>query len=73
MSTTQKLMDCNRLQTLLSMVTKTRQWPVQDIECAKQWLSPTRTLALLGDAAHAMIPFMSIGAPQVIFEVGAAC
>ena len=43
------------------MVTITSKWPVADIECSKRWTSPSKKLVLLGDAAHAMIPFMSIG------------
>ena len=43
------------------MVTKVSKWPIQDIEVVEKWSSPSKTLVLLGDAAHAMIPFMSIG------------
>ena len=40
---------------------KTSKWPIQDIEVADRWASGNKNLVLLGDAAHAMIPFMSIG------------
>ncbi|KAF2173951.1 hypothetical protein M409DRAFT_16221 [Zasmidium cellare ATCC 36951] len=59
------------LEKILDSVTDTRLWPVQDIECARKWVSPSKKLVLLGDAAHAMIPFMSIGAAMAVEDASA--
>ena len=48
------------------MVSKTSKWPVADIEVVNRWSSPSKNLILLGDAAHAMIPFMSIGEMRLL-------
>jgi 2-polyprenyl-6-methoxyphenol hydroxylase-like FAD-dependent oxidoreductase len=48
-----------RLSKVISMVDKTLKWPLFSGSLLQRWVSGK--LVILGDAAHAMIPFMSQG------------
>ena len=50
-----------RLRKLLDMVSGTQKWPIQSVEIPSSWTSDSGRLALLGDAAHAMLPNMALG------------
>jgi salicylate hydroxylase len=52
------------LTTLLGMVQTATKWPLRDIQVPDKWSSASRKLILVGDAAHAMLPFMASGKPS---------
>ncbi|KAH7304653.1 hypothetical protein BKA65DRAFT_205867 [Rhexocercosporidium sp. MPI-PUGE-AT-0058] len=60
-----------RLLKIISMVTSTMKWPLLTGRRLERWVSPTGKLLILGDAAHAMVPYMSQGAAMAV-EDGAA-
>lgn len=53
------------------MITSTLKWPLLSGRRIERWVSPTNRLLILGDAAHAMVPYMSQGAAMAV-EDGAA-
>jgi salicylate hydroxylase len=53
------------------MVETTLKWPLLTGKPLKRWLLPQGKLLILGDAAHAMVPYMSEGAAMAV-EDGAA-
>ena len=55
----------------LNMIDKVQRWPLASVTCPTSWLHPLRKVALLGDACHGMLPFMSQGAAMAIED--AAC
>jgi salicylate hydroxylase len=62
-----------RVQQLISSATDTRRWALYDRAPLERWTQGR--LTLLGDAAHAMLPFFGQGAAQAIedAEALAAC
>ncbi|MBS0336353.1 MAG: FAD-dependent monooxygenase [Proteobacteria bacterium] len=62
-----------RVAQLIASATDTKRWALYDREPLSQWANGR--LALLGDAAHAMLPFFGQGAAQAIedAEALAAC
>ena len=54
----------SRLQQLISCATETRRWALYDRAPLENWA--WGRIALLGDAAHAMLPFFAQGAAQAI-------
>lgn len=60
-----------RLVKVINMVEKTAKWPLAISKPPKTWLSPSKRLLMIGDAAHAMLPYMSQGAAMAV-EDGAA-
>ena len=50
----------------LNMIEKVQRWPLASVKCPDSWLHPSRKVALLGDACHGMLPFMSQGAAMAI-------
>lgn len=59
------------LVKLVSMIQTTLKWPLLSGKPLENWLSPSTNLLVVGDAAHAMVPYMSQGAAMAV-EDGAA-
>jgi salicylate hydroxylase len=53
------------------MIDTTLKWPLLSGTRLKHWVTPSKKLLILGDAAHAMVPYMSQGAAMAV-EDGAA-
>ncbi len=53
-----------RLHQLIAAATSTRRWALFDRAPIERWTD--RRIALLGDAAHAMLPFFAQGAAQAV-------
>lgn len=49
----------NRLSKIIGMIDKTMKWPLYSSSIMRRWVSGK--LVVLGDAAHAMVPYMSQG------------
>lgn len=60
-----------RLYKIIKMIERTAKWPLLNGASLPHWCSPSKKLLILGDAAHAMVPYMSQGAGMAI-EDGAA-
>ena len=60
-----------RLVKIINMIEKTMKWPLLTGQSLDRWVSDSRRLVILGDAAHAMVPYMSQGAAMAV-EDGAA-
>ncbi|OAP60201.1 hypothetical protein AYL99_05203 [Fonsecaea erecta] len=54
------------LRKLLDMVGETQKWPIQQVKIPDTWTSSSGQLVLLGDAAHAMLPNMALGAAMAV-------
>ncbi|TLS29318.1 hypothetical protein PpBr36_00009 [Pyricularia pennisetigena] len=59
------------LTKIISLITSCIKWPLRSGRKLKSWVSPNSRLVILGDAAHAMVPYMSQGAAMAV-EDGAA-
>ena len=60
----------NRLVKIIYMIDKTLKWPLMTVPRQSHWLSKSKKLLILGDAAHAMVPYMSQGkAASQIFDL----
>jgi len=53
------------------MVNKTLKWPIQQIKVPDVWAHPTTSFLLSGDAAHAMLPYMALGASMAVEDAAA--
>lgn len=53
------------------MVDTCLKWPLMAGSELKSWISPSHGIVMMGDAAHAMVPYMSQGAGMAV-EDGAA-
>lgn len=53
------------------MITKTVKWSLQSGSRLPTWIAPNKSLVIIGDAAHSMVPYMSQGA-AIAVEDGAA-
>ncbi|KAJ4310728.1 hypothetical protein N0V94_008302 [Neodidymelliopsis sp. IMI 364377] len=60
-----------RLTKLISLIDDCLKWPLKVGRQLKTWTSPSSRLVIIGDAAHAMLPYMSQGAGMAV-EDGAA-
>ncbi|KAJ9603934.1 hypothetical protein H2200_011456 [Cladophialophora chaetospira] len=59
------------LTTLLRMIKTAVKWPIRDIAVPDKFSSTCQTLVLIGDAAHAMLPFMASGAAMAVEDAAA--
>lgn len=50
-----------RLVKVIGMIDSTMKWPLVTGTGLSNWVHPTNKLVVLGDAAHAMLPYMSQG------------
>ncbi|KAK9379985.1 3-hydroxybenzoate 6-hydroxylase-like protein [Kockiozyma suomiensis] len=55
-----------KLVKLLGLISNSLKWRVCYLKELPTWISKSSTVALLGDAAHAMVPFLAQGAAQAI-------
>lgn len=63
--------DVFRLTKIISLIDQCMKWPLKFGKQLKSWTSKSSRLVILGDAAHAMLPYMSQGAAMAV-EDGAA-
>lgn len=59
------------LTKIINMIDKTLKWPLIGGTPLSHWVAPGSRTLILGDAAHAMVPYMSQGAAMAV-EDGAA-
>ncbi|KAJ5037143.1 hypothetical protein J3E74DRAFT_278698 [Bipolaris maydis] len=60
-----------RLTKIISLINECLKWPLKVGRPLQTWTSPSSRLIIVGDAAHAMLPYMSQGAAMAV-EDGAA-
>ena len=60
-----------KLTKIIDMIKSTLKWPLVSGSPLPRWISPSNKLVIMGDAAHAMVPYMSEGAAMAV-EDGAA-
>lgn len=53
------------------MVTSAVDWPIHCIEVPEIWASQSGKLVITGDAAHAMVPYMALGAAMAVEDAAA--
>lgn len=61
----------SRLTKILTLIGDCMKWPLKVGTQLESWVSPSSRLLIIGDAAHAMLPYMSQGAAMAV-EDGAA-
>lgn len=61
----------DRLAKIISLIHTTLKWPLYSLPSISSYLHPSYKLVLIGDGAHAMLPYMSQGAAMAV-EDGAA-
>lgn len=59
------------LKRLLDMLTTTTDWPINAISIPSIWNSPSGRVVLTGDAAHATVPYMALGAAMAVKDAAA--
>ncbi|KAK0760489.1 hypothetical protein N5P37_006683 [Trichoderma harzianum] len=59
------------LMRLLDLVNEAVKWPIQSIDVPDRWASESRRTILTGDAAHAMTPYMALGAAMAVEDAAA--
>jgi salicylate hydroxylase len=60
-----------RLTKIINMIDHTMKWPLLSGKPLNTWVAPSNKVLIMGDAAHAMVPYMSQGAAMAV-EDGAA-
>ncbi|OLN94175.1 3-hydroxybenzoate 6-hydroxylase 5 [Colletotrichum chlorophyti] len=60
-----------RLTSIIGLIETTIKWPLMAAVPLENWVTDSGRLVILGDAAHAMLPYMSQGAAMAV-EDGAA-
>jgi len=60
-----------KLTKVIGMIDSTLKWPLLSASPLKTWIAPSNKVVIMGDAAHAMVPYMSQGAAMAV-EDGAA-
>lgn len=58
--------DETSVSKILSLITFTQKWPLRTLPPLETWISKSGKVALMGDAAHPMLPYMSQGAAQAV-------
>ena len=53
-----------QLNKIIHMIDKTLKWPLLTGDSIDKWVSDSGKLVILGDAVHAMVPYMSQGMSQ---------
>ena len=51
----------SRLTKLIGLITSALKWPLLSGSKLERWMHPSKKLLIMGDAAHAMLPYMSEG------------
>ncbi|SPO05579.1 probable 2-polyprenyl-6-methoxyphenol hydroxylase and related FAD-dependent oxidoreductases [Cephalotrichum gorgonifer] len=59
------------LTKLINMIDSTMKWPLSTGSKIERWIHPSNKLLMLGDAAHAMVPYMSQGAAMAVEDAAA--
>lgn len=59
------------LTKIIGMIEKTLKWPLLSGSPLKRWISESGKLLIMGDAAHAMVPYMSQGAAMAVEDAAA--
>lgn len=54
------------LTRVLELVTNAVEWPIHSIDIPDTWASQSGKLVITGDAAHAMTPYMALGAAMAV-------
>ncbi|KIM95487.1 hypothetical protein OIDMADRAFT_45296 [Oidiodendron maius Zn] len=60
-----------RLVKIINMIDKTLKWPLLSGSTLGTWIAPSKKVMIVGDAAHAMVPYMSQGAAMAVEDGGA--
>ncbi|BEI83393.1 hypothetical protein CcaverHIS002_0312610 [Cutaneotrichosporon cavernicola] len=60
-----------KLTKIISLIDKTNKWKLMGYERLKSWVHPKGTYVILGDACHAMLPYMSQGAAMAMEDAAA--
>jgi salicylate hydroxylase len=59
------------LTKVIDMVKTTLKWPLVSGSALSRWIAPSNKLLIMGDAAHAMVPYMSQGAAMAVEDAAA--
>ncbi|KAI1627692.1 salicylate hydroxylase [Exophiala viscosa] len=59
------------LRKIIDMIESTMKWPLMSGSTLKKWISSSGRLLIMGDAAHAMVPYMSQGAAMAVEDAAA--
>ncbi|OAR02357.1 hypothetical protein LLEC1_02451 [Akanthomyces lecanii] len=59
------------LEKVIHMIDSTMKWPMLTGSRLQTWTSESKRIILLGDAAHAMLPYMSQGAAMAVEDAAA--
>lgn len=60
-----------RLTKAIGLIDKSLKWPLMSGTKLPTWIAPSNKLLILGDAAHAMLPYMSQGAAMAVEDAAA--
>ncbi|KAF2453195.1 hypothetical protein BDY21DRAFT_388240 [Lineolata rhizophorae] len=60
-----------RLTKIIDMITDTKKWPLLSGARLPRWTARSGKAVMLGDAAHAMLPYMSQGAAMAVEDAAA--
>ena len=58
--------DSGSITRVLRLVTTAKKWALQTLPPLDTWIGSSGKVALMGDAAHPMLPYMSQGAAQAV-------
>ncbi|KAI9658911.1 MAG: hypothetical protein M1821_001871 [Bathelium mastoideum] len=60
-----------RIRTIVSKIKQSYVWKLRDRPALERWVHPIGKLVLLGDAAHAMLPYVAQGASSSVEDAAA--